>query len=238
MASKLLKPPPIPISHVYPPLPNTAADTMRAHTPLFSPTHCTTKKKSSRFGQQRVAISSIKSAQQSVGDFATVSQIKDDLFDAFRGMNRGIFGVPSEKKNRIEQLVMLLESQNPTPEPTLCLDKVAGSWKLVYSTITILGPRRTKLGLRDLISLGDFFQNIDVAEGKAVNVIEFSARGLNFLSGQLRIEASFNIASNSRVDISYNSSTITPDKLMNVFRKNYDLLLGIFNPDGWLEITF
>ncbi|XP_031116049.1 fibrillin-5, chloroplastic isoform X1 [Ipomoea triloba] len=240
MASKLLKPPPIPISHVYPPLPNTA-DTMRAHTPLFSPTHCISKKKSSRFGQ-RVATSSIKSAQQSVGmsgsDFLTVSQIKDGLFDAFRGMNRGIFGVPSEKKNRIEELVMLLESQNPTPEPTLCLDKVAGSWKLVYSTITILGSRRTKLGLRDLISLGDFFQNIDVAQGKAVNVIEFSARGLNFLSGQLRIEASFNIASNSRVDISYNSSTITPDKLMNVFRKNYDLLLGIFNPDGWLEITY
>lgn len=34
-------------------------------------------------------------------------------------------------------------------------------------------------------------------EGKAVNVIEFSARGLNFLSGQLMIEASFNIVSNS-----------------------------------------
>nr|GMD56520.1 probable plastid-lipid-associated protein 7, chloroplastic isoform X1 [Ipomoea batatas] len=156
----------------------------------------------------------------------------------FVGMNRGIFGVPSEKKNRIEQLVMLLESQNPTPEPTLCLDKVAGSWKLVYSTITILGSRRTKLGLRDLISLGDFFQNIDVAEGKAVNVIEFSARGLNFLSGQLRIEASFNIASNSVKPLLFSSLFFFWEQLMNVFRKNYDLLLGIFNPDGWLEITY
>lgn len=25
---------------------------------------------------------------------------------------------------------------------------------------------------------------------------------------------------------------------MNMFRKNYDLLLGIFNPDGWLEISY
>lgn len=25
---------------------------------------------------------------------------------------------------------------------------------------------------------------------------------------------------------------------MNVFRKNYDILLGIFNPEGWLEITY
>lgn len=27
-------------------------------------------------------------------------------------------------------------------------------------------------------------------------------------------------------------------QLMNLFRKNYDLLLSIFNPDGWLEITY
>lgn len=25
---------------------------------------------------------------------------------------------------------------------------------------------------------------------------------------------------------------------MNVFRQNYDLLLRIFNPEGWLEITY
>ncbi|XLS74445.1 hypothetical protein HN51_031310 [Arachis hypogaea] len=25
---------------------------------------------------------------------------------------------------------------------------------------------------------------------------------------------------------------------MHVFRKNYNLLLGIFNPEGWLEITY
>lgn len=34
-------------------------------------------------------------------------------------------------------------------------------------------------------------------EGKAVNVIEFSARGLTLLSGQLTIDASFKIVSNS-----------------------------------------
>lgn len=25
---------------------------------------------------------------------------------------------------------------------------------------------------------------------------------------------------------------------MNVFQKNYDILLGIFNPEGWLEISY
>lgn len=42
--------------------------------------------------------------------------------------------------------------------------KVDGCWRLVYSTISILGSRRTKLGLRDFISLGDFFQIIDQAK--------------------------------------------------------------------------
>lgn len=42
--------------------------------------------------------------------------------------------------------------------------KVAGCWKLLYSTIRILGSKRTKLGLRDFISLADFLQIIDVAE--------------------------------------------------------------------------
>ncbi|KAL3635381.1 hypothetical protein CASFOL_019928 [Castilleja foliolosa] len=125
-------------------------------------------------------------------------------------MNRGTFGVPSAKKSEIGKLVQLLESQNPNPEPTLCLEKLDGTWKLIYSTITILGSKRTKLGLRDFITLDDIFQFINVAEGKAVNVIRFSAKGLNLLSGELTIEASFKVASKSRVDISYDKSVITP----------------------------
>ncbi|XP_021802343.1 probable plastid-lipid-associated protein 7, chloroplastic, partial [Prunus avium] len=75
-------------------------------------------------------------------------------------------------------------------------------------------------------------------EGQAVNVIKFDVRGLNLFNGRLTIEASFKQASKSRVDIKYDNSTITPVQLMNVFRKNYHLLLGIFNPEGWLEITY
>jgi hypothetical protein len=41
-----------------------------------------------------------------------------------QGINRGIFGVPSAKKFEIEGLVKQLESQNPTPDPTLNLEKV------------------------------------------------------------------------------------------------------------------
>uniref|UniRef100_A0A5B7AWN2 Plastid lipid-associated protein/fibrillin conserved domain-containing protein n=1 Tax=Davidia involucrata TaxID=16924 RepID=A0A5B7AWN2_DAVIN len=240
MATKLVQHP-IPI--------RSLTKMMRTHRALSAATH--PRNKTTRFGDPPFGFRPIKVAEQSSGlvgseeqekeappDFRTPNQIKADLYEAVQGINRGIFGVPSAKKSEIEGLVKLLESQNPTPDPTLYLEKVGGCWKLVYSTFTVLGSKRTKLGLRDFITLGDFFQTIDVAEGKAVTVIMFSVRGLNLFHGQLKIQASFKVASKSRVDISYDNSTITPDQLMNVFRKNYDLLLSIFNPVGWLEITY
>ncbi|KAL7223404.1 hypothetical protein ACSBR1_024954 [Camellia fascicularis] len=225
---------------------------MRSHRP-FSTTQSMEKNSSTRFGvgEQRrrrrssssgCLLGSEEDQQHKVAESSsstpTPTLIKQNLSLALKGINRGIFGVPSAKKSEIEGLVKLLESMNPTPDPTLFLDKLGGCWKLVYSTITILGSKRTKLGLRDFISLGDFFQTIDVSQGKAINAIMFNVRGLNLFNGQLKIEASFHIASNSRVDIKYCNSTITPNQLMNVFRKNYDLLLDIFNPEGWLEITY
>jgi hypothetical protein len=41
-----------------------------------------------------------------------------------------------------------------------------------------------------------------------------------------------------RVDIQFESSRLVPKQLLSLFQKNYDLLLSIFNPEGWLEITY
>ncbi|KAL6885892.1 hypothetical protein ACP4OV_010153 [Aristida adscensionis] len=181
------------------------------------------------------------------GDEASVGDIKAALRRALDGADRGIFGMTSAKRLEIHGLVELIESRNPTQEPTAVLqEKVDGCWKLIYTTISILGKKRTKLGLRDFISLGDFLQIINVKEyvtylhpkEKAINVIKFSARALKIFSGQLTIEASYSVTSKTRVDIKLESSTIIPDQLMNIFQKNYDLLLAIFNPEGWLEITY
>lgn len=81
-------------------------------------------------------------------------------------------------------------------------------------------------------------QTINTKEGKAVNTIGFSVAGLGMLTGELTIEASFKIASLKRVDIQFERSAIAPETLLNLFRKNYDILLSIFNPQGWLEITY
>ncbi|XP_065873335.1 fibrillin-5, chloroplastic [Euphorbia lathyris] len=230
MAIKLLHP----ASQLIPAIPTTFSRTQRLELPI----HHLWIKNTRLMGNQTTRVAEKSSAFLYEEDSRTVLQIKQDLNQAVKGSNRGIFGVPSAKKSEIHGLVELLESQNPTPHPTLHLDKVGGCWKLLYSTITILGSKRTKLGLRDFISLDDFFQNIDIAKGKAVNVIKFNVRGLNLLNGQLTIEASFKIVSKSRVEIKYESSTIIPDQLMNMLRKNYDVLLGIFNPEGWLDITY
>ncbi|GAB2283203.1 hypothetical protein Dimus_017729 [Dionaea muscipula] len=200
------------------------------------------KKYSSRFIPPR-HVHNIGVGKQSLGlleddQNPSMPQIKMKLYQAVEGINRGVFGVTAVQKTEIEGLVEQLESQNPTQNPTSNLDKVAGSWKVLYSTIKILGSKRTKLGLRDFITLGDFWQHINVDMGKAVNVIEFNPRGLSLLKGQLTIEATFVVASESRVSIKYRRSSITPEQLMKVFKQNYELLISIFNPDGWLEITY
>lgn len=118
------------------------------------------------------------------------------------------------------------------------MEKVKGEWRLLYSTISILGLKRTKLGLRDFITLGDFLQTIDVDKSKAANTITFSVAGLGMLRGVLTIEASYVVSSVSRVDICFEKSSIVPDQLLKLFQKNYDLLLSVFNPEGWLEITY
>ncbi|KAL0379174.1 UNVERIFIED_CONTAM: Fibrillin protein 5 [Sesamum radiatum] len=206
MGSRKLIQPSIPASHVLPPNPTTVK-MMKLHPPNHSKpirfgfwSHSCLKaaeKSSELLGGGGAAAAAADEEVITVEGYRTAAQIKETLFAALQGINRGIFGVPSAKKAEIEELVELLESQNPTPKPTQCVEK-----------------------------------------GKAVNVIKVSAKGLNLLSGQLTIDASFKIATESRVDISYNKSVITPEQLMNVFRKNYDLLLGIFNPEGWLEITY
>ncbi|XP_021728111.1 probable plastid-lipid-associated protein 7, chloroplastic isoform X1 [Chenopodium quinoa] len=240
MATKLMQPPIIPTSHSFPQLSQIKIPLTSSFSLPNSKFNCTKFKHylSSGFTLRVDCTTEEHSSDLLLNNEDTNFLTKSSIYSSIEGNNRGIFGVTSDKKREIEDLVMELEANNPTPNPTHTLDKVSGCWKLIYSTITILGSKRTKLGLRDFINLGDFLQIIDIAEGKAVNIIKFSARGLILLNGQLTVQASFSVVSPSRVSIKYDNSQITPEKLMNLFKKNYDLLLGIFNPEGWLEITY
>ncbi|CAI9285616.1 unnamed protein product [Lactuca saligna] len=100
------------------------------------------------------------------------------------GYNRGIFGIPCEKKSEIEDMVKVLESLNPNPRPTLDLDK-ARSFNFNPTIVFLLfflkyqmcaklvvgwmleaniqynnnpGIKKNEIEIRDFISLGDFLQ--------------------------------------------------------------------------------
>lgn len=163
---------------------------------------------------------------------------REQLIRQLEGLNRGVFGVQSAKQKSIHDSISLLEAANPTPEPTRAVKQLNGRWKLLYSTIRILGSKRSKLGLREFVQIGDMFQEIDMSSRTAVNTVDFNVSGFTMMKGSLTIKAEFEAQSASRVDVTFRSATLKPDQLEKLFQKNYDLLLEIFNPEGWLEITY
>mmetsp|Transcript_11764 Transcript_11764/g.24678 ORF Transcript_11764/g.24678 Transcript_11764/m.24678 type:complete len:277 (-) Transcript_11764:836-1666(-) len=169
---------------------------------------------------------------------ADTDSVKEALRNAIKPTDRGIFGCQKAERAQIAELIEQLEALNPIPAPMESLEKVAGEWRLLYTTVQILGAKRTKLGLRSFVNLGDFVQRIDLENKLAVNEVAFNVAGLGAIEGMLTIEATFEVATANRVDIKYQQSTLVPDKLQALFEKNFDLLLAIFNPEGWLELTY
>eukprot|EP00878_Enallax_costatus_P025694 GHUV01027513.1.p1 GENE.GHUV01027513.1~~GHUV01027513.1.p1 ORF type:complete len:236 (+),score=66.50 GHUV01027513.1:274-981(+) len=212
---------------------------MLLNIPLpFVPTLCLQKRRQSSLAAPQAsqqAAASSSSTPIAAGDAAS---LKQQLRQSIEGINRGIFGVPAAKRQEVAAVVDSLEALNPLQQPTQHLDQVAGSWNLLYTTITITGVKKTKLGLREFIRLGDFQQQIDIDRKLALNVVQFNVAGLGALSGCFTVKASYEPVSDSRVDIKFIESTLVPDQLQQLFKQNYDLLLSIFNPEGWLEITY
>mmetsp|Transcript_38906 Transcript_38906/g.99481 ORF Transcript_38906/g.99481 Transcript_38906/m.99481 type:complete len:198 (-) Transcript_38906:221-814(-) len=171
-------------------------------------------------------------------DTASLEEVKGQLVGALQGTDRGIFGVPMAKRQEIEALVQQLEAANPTPNALADPACVAGEWEVLFSTIKITGAKRTKLGLREFVKISELLQIIDTEACTAVNLVKFNVTGLGDFGGSLRIVANYKAASDTRVDIEFKESTLEPAQLQKIFAKNYDMLLAIFNPQGWLEVTY
>ena len=169
---------------------------------------------------------------------ATASVSKADLLASVEGTNRGIFGVQSAKQAEIHAAVEALEARNPCAAPTADLAALDGRWRLLYSTIRILGTRRSKLGLREFVSVGDLWQDIDAGASVATNVVDFAVSGFGQLRGSLTIRASFEVVSEAEVAVTFQDASLEPAQLNQLFQQHYDLLLSIFNPEGALRITY
>ena len=122
------------------------------------------------------------------------------------------------------------------------LPALAGRWRVLFSTVTITGSRRVKLGLKTAVSIKDLIQEIDPETATASSEVAFELRFLGGGGkGSLRLEAGFAISGRDhprRVDISLRSAALTPPALDSLLGQHMELLLSIFNPEGWLETTY
>ena len=70
------------------------------------------------------------------------------------------------------------------------------------------------------------------------NVVDFDILLFGKFRGSLTIEAKYKPVSPCRVSITLEKAVLVPQQFQKLFEKNYDLLLSIFNPEGWLDITY
>eukprot|EP00963_Diacronema_lutheri_P012134 scaffold1639_cov331-Pavlova_lutheri.AAC.22 len=159
------------------------------------------------------------------------------LVSEVEGTNRGIFGVKVSKAEAIEEMAKEVEKRG-SALPGRPVDRVDGRWRVLYSTIAIMGSKRTKLGLRGFLQLSDIYQDIDATEKIASNRITFRAPGLNGSVGALTLMASYKELSDTKVQVDLVDATLEPEQLRAIFEQNYDMLLEVFNPTGWLDITY
>jgi hypothetical protein len=71
-----------------------------------------------------------------------------------------------------------------------------------------------------------------------VNTVNFDILVFGAFKGALTIEASYKPVGPARVAIAFERASLVPQQFQKLFEKNYDLLLSIFNPEGWLDITY
>lgn len=157
-------------------------------------------------------------------------------------MDRGVFGMEDADRASLDVLIRRLEAETPIPEPAANNAEVAhGSWRLIYTNLEILGRRRIKLSIATsrksgLVKLGDIFQIIDAEKGESRNVVEFEVMGR--VRGTFTIEAEYQVESGVRVRVTKKGQRLEPDKLEMMLGDNVALLTDIFNPEGWLDITY
>lgn len=158
------------------------------------------------------------------------------------GPDRGIFGLDAVTRASIDALAVALETASPVATPLNRLDDLLnGHWRLLYTTLTILGRRRSRLSLSTaskagFVSLGELYQNVDAAAAVAESIVQFRVMGR--VEGAFAITASFKPETDRRVEVAATGSSLTPPGLEKMLGENMGLLTKIFDPTGWLDITY
>ncbi len=185
---------------------------------------------------------------------------KTDLRNAVATTNRGL-SVTKDDKQAIASMVAYLEASNPTPDPLLATDLLAGDWRLLYTTSQeLLGLDRVPLA-----QLGDIYQCIRPERSRLYNIAEITS--LPYCEGLVSVVASFAPAvsqpsagaaetlSSRRVDVRFNRGVIGLQRLLDYkspaqyiealestdklsWLKGLDFSINSTRQQGWLEVTY
>lgn len=139
----------------------------------------------------------------------SIQDLKSVLTDSLWGTERGL-SADSDTRAEVLELISQLEGRNPTPSPTEALDKLAGTWKLIYTSNSEL-IALLALGRLPLVTVGDVFQSIDSTTQTVENRIQLSAP---FSRTQLAASATFDVRSPKLLQIEFIEGKVgTPELL-------------------------
>ncbi len=169
---------------------------------------------------------------------------------AIQPTSRGRRCTPAQRQ-QIYGCIETLERVNPTPEPTSAPTLLNGNWRTLYTTSQDLIQLGTRL---PGFTTGEIYQLINVERHQVINVAEIEgAFGfLNGLASIVAVNATFQVLSAQRVQVSFRQLLLGNQLLMN-YEINSFLHLLQHQPDqiaalkipipsgrnqGWLDITY
>ncbi|CEM35772.1 unnamed protein product [Vitrella brassicaformis CCMP3155] len=149
------------------------------------------------------------------------AKLKKDLYLMCPGVNRG-FNAKRPDSADILEVLELLESVNPNPQPNLMKDgssPLNGEWRLLFTNaLDVL-----LLGLIPAVQVGQVYQNVnlDGVVNAAENVVElqpqFDSVANRFLGStvaRLRVRASAEVESDSKLYLTFQSVAFEPDTFL------------------------
>ncbi|KAJ9563002.1 hypothetical protein OSB04_008162 [Centaurea solstitialis] len=135
--------------------------------------------------------------------------LKKQLVCMFYCTNFGL-GAASETRAEIMELIMQLESMNPTPEPTKALPLLNGKWILAYTSLSLY-PLISSAAL-PFVNVEEISQTIDSENFTVQNCLAFSGLGYNTA---FTANARFEVRSPKRVQIKFDEGIIGTPQLTN-----------------------
>jgi hypothetical protein len=169
---------------------------------------------------------------------------KSALLEAIAGKNRGLLATAADRQSILAR-VADLEDRNPTPRPLETPDKLAGNWRLLYTTSQDL----LRIDQLPLLKLGQIYQCINARDARVYNIAE--VYGIAYLEGLVSVAARFTPVSERRVQVKFERSILGLQRLIGYQSAN-EFVQQIeagkkftaidFNIDrdqqGWLDITY